>query len=361
MALIHGKQLRDDSILPAKLDQAYEQTIILSDGSRPMAADLSMGGNKLTNLAEPTGNNDAARKIDIDRARAGLDVKQSVRIGTIVAGTLGTSFAAGQTVDGKVLVLGDRILIKNQVDPIENGIYDVTAGAPTRSSDFDGDITEGVAGAFTFIEEGSQADTGWVVTSDGHPIPGVDPINWTQFSGTTADIQAGDGLTKTGNVLSVNIDPDKALEFTGSEAKLAVKVNDNGGLGFGVTDGGLEIKPADTSVQVDVNGLKAAVPTKADKNHTCLVCNNDGDQVFTGGIAYTPSGDGMVCVLINGVQYILGDGVKTTDCYFSNDGGTTARAITAIAAGDTLHWNRTIAGFRLDAGDHADLNYNVIV
>ena len=51
----------------------------------------------------------------------------------------------------------------------------------------------------------------------------------------------------------------------------------------------------------------------------------------------------------------LGD--KTFDCYFSNDGGTTARLVVDIEAGDILYWNGSIAGYQLDATDDIDISY----
>ena len=53
----------------------------------------------------------------------------------------------------------------------------------------------------------------------------------------------------------------------------------------------------------------------------------------------------------------LGDGVKTEASYFSNDGGTSARLIADIEAGDTLYWNGSIAGYDLDATDDIDVGY----
>jgi len=64
--------------------------------------------------------------------------KDSVVVATTAAGTLATAFAAGQTVDGVVLVAGWRILLKNQAAGAENGIYIVaSSGAPSRASDAD--------------------------------------------------------------------------------------------------------------------------------------------------------------------------------------------------------------------------------
>jgi hypothetical protein len=89
-----------------------------------------------------------------------------------------------------------------------------------------------------------------------------------------------------------------------------------------------------------------------------LVTNVDGDQATSTTVATTPANDSFVAVYVNGVRYQVGDGVKTTDCYFSNDSGTTARNWADIESGDTLHWNRTVAGFKLDTNDVIDFDYD---
>jgi hypothetical protein len=145
---------------------------------------LNMSSNTINDVADPIADQDAATKAYVDSVAAGLDPKASVRVATLVAGTLASDFEDGDTIDGIVLATGDRLLIKNQADPIENGIYTVNAsGAPTRSTDMDGTPSNEVSGGnFTFVEGGTQAGTGWVVVWDGDISVGVDPINWTQFS-----------------------------------------------------------------------------------------------------------------------------------------------------------------------------------
>src|SRR3990172_5992388 len=86
-----------------------------------------------------------------------------------------------------------------------------------------------------------------------------------------------------------------------------------------------------------------------------------GDNASTGlAISNTPGGDGAVDILVNGIQYELGNGVKTKDAYFSADAGLTARAIGSIVAGDTLFWNvgPTRANFSLAITDKVSMNYN---
>jgi hypothetical protein len=165
-------------------------------------ANVNLNSNKIINLATPTADTDAANKAYVDGIAQGLDVKASVHVATTTAGTLATSFANGQTIDGVVLVTGDRILIKNQSTASENGIYTVNAtGAPTRSTDMNSAAE--FAGAFTFVEEGTTlADTGWVCTTNNPVVVGTTPINWSQFSSAGA-YAAGDGLTLVGNVFNV--------------------------------------------------------------------------------------------------------------------------------------------------------------
>jgi phage-related tail fiber protein len=134
----------------------------------------------------------------VDAARQGLTVKQSCRAAT----TANITLSGLQTVDGIVLVASDRVLVKNQSTASQNGIYLVAPGAWTRATDFDAasDLTDG---AFTFIEEGTvNADSGWVLTTDGAIVVGTTSLTFAQFSGA-GQITAGDGLSKSGNTLSV--------------------------------------------------------------------------------------------------------------------------------------------------------------
>jgi hypothetical protein len=154
-------------------------------------------------VATPTDAAHAATKGYVDAARSGLDVKQSVRAATTTAITLSSALEAGDTLDTTVtLAEGDRVLVKNQGTASENGIYVVQAsGAPVRATDFDG-AGEVSGGAFVFVEEGTiNADSGWVVSSNGAITVGTDAINWVQFSGA-GSITAGDGLTQSGSTIN---------------------------------------------------------------------------------------------------------------------------------------------------------------
>ena len=98
------------------------------------------------------------------------------------------------------------------------------------------------------------------------------------------------------------------------------------------------------------------VDSRADINETSLVTTADNDTTGI-TITYTPFLDGNVTVKVNGIEVDLGS--KLDHCYFSNDGGATARAVADIEAGDTLYWNGSLAGYELDATDDIDVAYQM--
>ena len=86
---------------------------------------------------------------------------------------------------------------------------------------------------FTFIEEGSSADNGFVLSNiTGSATIGTSVITMTQFSGA-GSVTAGDALVKSGNTLSVN-DDNKTIEVSGNTLRLkGISATANGDLLFG--------------------------------------------------------------------------------------------------------------------------------
>lgn len=161
-------------------------------------ASVSMNSQYLTNVLDPVNPQDAATKAYVDAARSGLDVKQSVRAAT----TENITLSGTQTIDGVSVIAGDRVLVKNQSTGSQNGIYVVAAGAWSRATDADADA-EITAGMFTFVAEGTtNADSGWVLTTNDTITVGTTALAFAQFSGA-GQITAGSGLVKSGNTLDV--------------------------------------------------------------------------------------------------------------------------------------------------------------
>jgi len=175
----------------------------LATAGGTMTGAIAMGTNKITGLGTPTDATDAATKSYVDSAAQGIDWKASVRAATTASVTLASGLENGDTLDGVTLATGDRVLVKNQSTGSENGIYVVKAsGAPDRSTDADtgAELTASFA---VFVEEGTvNADSGYVLTTDGAITVGTTTLTFTQFTGL-GQVVAGDGLSKTGNTLNV--------------------------------------------------------------------------------------------------------------------------------------------------------------
>lgn len=176
--------------------QAYR----LDQFAAPTTA-VSLNSQKITGLADPTVDTDAANKKYVDNAVAGLSWKDEVVVATTTSGTFATSFAAGQTVDGVTLAAGNRILIKNQ-GTADNGIYVVNAtGAPTRATD--SDTAAEVVGTAVFVASGTtNGGTRWVCNNTGTITLGSTVLTFVQFS-AGGTYTAGNGLTLTANDFNV--------------------------------------------------------------------------------------------------------------------------------------------------------------
>ena len=198
---------------------------------------VSVNSQKITGLADPTADNDAANKGYVDGVAQGLDVKDSVKATTTSNGTLSSAFANGQTIDGVSLSTNDRILLKDQSTQTENGIYKVNAsGAPSRVEDLD--TGADAAGAFVFVEQGTvNADNGFVCTSNkGSAVVGTNNLTFAQFSGA-GQIIAGNGLDKSGNTLSLDLKSNGGVVIESTE--LAVDLGASSITGtLAVSDGG---------------------------------------------------------------------------------------------------------------------------
>jgi len=126
------------------------------------------------------------------------------------------------------------------------------------------------------------------------------------------------------------------------------------------TDNPVEIFGGDASLKAlfegaSVSNQRASLSNKA---MAAQATSSDGDLACDVAIAATPSNDGYVRISINGLAINLGDGVKTTEGYFSNDGGATARDIADIASGDLLYWNGSVAKYELSIEDIVDFEYS---
>lgn len=164
---------------------------------------VDLVNNRIVNLASPSTTTDAVNKQYVDNLVNGLNWKAAVQAATTTAGTLASSFAAGQVIDGYTLVTNDRILVKNQASGAENGLYTVNAtGAPTRS--VDGSTGELATNATVRINNGSvNSDTAWTLITTGTITVGTTSQSWAQSNSGTP-YAAGNGLSLSSNTFAVN-------------------------------------------------------------------------------------------------------------------------------------------------------------
>jgi len=171
--------------------------------------------------------NSLATKAYVDATKSGLDIKDSVKLATTAAlatltysqangtltgsgnGSINASSGLGQSV---TLAANDRVLVKDQAESRQNGIYVVTTVGGSESfvltrADDANSSTNFTGGSFVFVEQGTNANNGYVFTHDDEPtltnatLSNNTQLPVSQFSGA-GQITAGDGLTKSANTIN---------------------------------------------------------------------------------------------------------------------------------------------------------------
>lgn len=190
---------------------------------------LTLGGlTSVTVTQDPTTGLQLATKQYVDNVAQGLNVKTACLYGTtgniLLAGL--TTQLGGEWV--ATLSEGDRILVKNQLLPADNGIYAASSGTWARTSD--ANSWSELVSAFVFIEDGATlADTGWTCTVNPGGTLGVTAVTWTQFSGA-GTYTAGTGLTLSGTQFSITNTGVTAAAYGAASKTLTATVNAQGQL-----------------------------------------------------------------------------------------------------------------------------------
>jgi hypothetical protein len=261
------------------------------------AADVALGGFKITGLGTPGAATDAANKAYVDGAIQGVDTKASVKAATTASlgtvaynnGTAGLNatltntgaFTAFPAVDGVTIALNDRILVKNQPTAAQNGIYTLaTVGTGSEAwvlrRAVDNDTWDEIPQSYVFVEQGTQENNGYLFTADQGGTMGTTPITITQFSGA-GQITDGNGLLKTGNTLDVRVASNRTVINGNDEVDIAsnyagqTSITTLGTIGAGIWQG--------TTVGVQYGGTGATTLTGLIKGN--------GTSAFTAAVPGT--------------------------------------------------------------------------
>jgi hypothetical protein len=223
-----------------------------------------------------TNATDVATKAYVDTLKAGFNMHEAVEAATTTdlttLGTWGTvTYTAGSAggdggtgvgatltpANNGVLVIDnytpdtfDRVLIKNQTDPKQNGAYSLTtagsAGSKwtlTRSTDYDNNVIGLAAPGDLFYVDANPTEytitptnnnTSWIMnnetgTATNQTIKiGTDNITFVQFSGP-GTVTGGTGITVTGNSVAITaINPTSTTDTSTKGIVSALTVNSQG-------------------------------------------------------------------------------------------------------------------------------------
>lgn len=269
---VSNKANANETALAGKLDAASGQ----------LTGDLDANGNTVANLAAPVNANDAARKIDIENAIAGIDwLHDSDAIQE--DGTLDPELVAGKQY---------LILAADQINPNFGSITDLVDNMIVR---YDGT-------KFVIVFDPTDSEAGGAVTwvKAIKEYRRFDGTQWTTFGGAS-EFNAGAGLEKEGNVVNVKVGAGVQITDNAVTAKLDAA-------------GGLEDNAGSTRVKLDGATLARSV---------------DGLAIAAGGVGYdqiaaAALGTGLKQDVENSKIIVDVAAVKTAGGFIDATGGSVA-------------------------------------
>lgn len=270
---------------------------------------------------------------------AGLAIKEACRVAT----TANITLNGQQTIDGIAVVEGDRVLVKNQTDTTQNGIYDVSTGNWARSADFN-ETGEVVQGTQVLVTAGTVNATKTFFVTTANPITidvtgiaigsvGAQPLDATLTALAALDSTAGFLVETAADTFTKRtLQPPVAGITISNPAGVAgdptvVLANDLAALeGLGST--GIAVRTAaDTWAQRTITGTAAEI----------IVTNGNG--VAGNPTLSLPTAITMTGKTLTGGSY---SGITITTSTFNGNTWTAGTGTLTIAAGKIATVNNTL-------------------
>ena len=258
-------------------------------------------GKLKTSMAATPADGDVVTKGYLDSFAQGIQWKASVRALNIYGGAFDpTTVKAGDSYGGITLADGDRFVAMGITASAVTGVYVAGTAASYRAPDFD--APNEIRGAAVFVREGTYADRQFILITDTASITvGTTAIQFNEVA-SVAQLTAGNGLSKTGTTIDVNVgngvqivSDNVALKLNATNPGLSVDANGltvlrktNGGVG--VDANGIFVNTAN-GVQVDGSGF---VSLKLNATNPALQADGNGLAVLVDGAdAIETSGTGL--------------------------------------------------------------------
>lgn len=131
----------------------------------------------------------------------GIETSVAIKAPVGVATTANIVLSGTQTIDGVVLATGDRVLVKDQTDTTENGIWNVASGAWSRATDFNG-TRDAVRGTEVYVAQGTTNGNRRYAVTTTNPVIGSTAISFIEIGQTTI-VGFGEPLRNAANAGSI--------------------------------------------------------------------------------------------------------------------------------------------------------------
>lgn len=231
--ILHGTWASVDG----PIDGAYLPTV---DFIRPPVGPFNMAQHRIENLKDPVNPQDAVNLRTVQVQSMGFQPKLFCKTSTPAGVNLGL-FGLSDTPDDISLIDNDRVLVRQQTDPTQNGIYNAHAGPWQRSTDCD-DGSDFV-GATVWVQFGTlHANFAFYQNTPGPIVVGVSPISFIRWAKITPPV-AGLGLSQSGLQIDAVGTPNRILVGTGIDIDPAyagqTSITTVGTIGSGTWKGGV--------------------------------------------------------------------------------------------------------------------------